>query len=142
MLPFCKSQEKVIKMKRERSLFYAFIVLASVETAGLLFFALLPSVVTVETGFLRPGDLEHLLAYTVYGFLLSGVFYRLPGPGKAWSRTLVAGCFVGIVFEFIQLFVPTRTADPVDAIVNCTGVFTGLVISRYVIPRIRKAASL
>lgn len=111
----------------DRIKFYAYLFLASAETFVLLYFSFLPSIVTTEPIFwFRPGDMEHLIAYLIYGLLLSGVFSRF--SKSKWVTILDAvliGCAVGVICETIQMFVPTRVADTTDATIDGIGVLIG-----------------
>jgi len=119
-------------MARERR-FYIYLSLAIAETIALVWFSFLPSVGFIGVGApLRPGDLEHLAAYSVYGFLLSRVFGFL-GKGKKILFTLVlplmVGSCVGVACETIQLFVPTRVADALDWLIDTLGSLLGAVLA-------------
>ncbi len=109
--------------------------LALAETIFLVWFSFLPSVsvVTPEV-LLRPGDLEHVAAYAVYGFLWAKVL------GHYWTdarkRALLAlllpaaiGSLVGGGCEFIQMFVPTRTADVMDWLADTLGSLLGALVA-------------
>jgi VanZ family protein len=109
---------------------YIYFILALVETIVLFYFSFLPSIETVgPVLWLRPGDMEHLAAYLVYGFLLNGLFSCfIKTRKKALLASIAFGCMVGISCEAIQMFVPTRVADIWDVAADGTGVLAGSVL--------------
>jgi VanZ family protein len=117
---------------KEKMKLYAYFSLAIAETFTLFWFSLLPSVTFVSTGGLRPGDIEHLAAYLVYGFLWTGFFRffaritkrRVPGI-LLLVIPLLIGSAVGATCETLQLFVPGRVADPIDWAIDTLGAFCG-----------------
>lgn len=112
--------------------FYFYLLLAAAETIALVWFSFLPSVEFARTGApLRPGDLEHFVAYGVYGFLLSRLFGHFAGRRKflfTLILPLAVGSLVGLTCETIQLFVPTRTADALDWAMDALGAFCGAAL--------------
>jgi len=117
--------------------FYIFLSLVIAETITLLWLSFLPSVPAVRTGIFRLGDLEHLIAYAVYGFLLNRVFSYNSRTKKqqllfAVILPFAVGSLVGGVCETIQLFVPTRVADVLDWGIDTFGSLAGAaVISKF-----------
>jgi hypothetical protein len=118
--------------------FYAYLSLAVAETIALIWFSSIPSAEFVPTGvLLRPGDLEHFIAYSVYGFLWSRVFVNFNEiRGKRENRILfglilplLIGSVAGAACETIQLFVPTRVADMLDWAIDAFGSFFGAAIA-------------
>ncbi|MBN2042196.1 MAG: VanZ family protein [Candidatus Aenigmarchaeota archaeon] len=110
--------------------FYAYLALALAETLFLLWFSFLPSVPTVRTDFLRGGDIEHFIAYLVYGLLWGRVFSHIgAGRRKVMIMPILIGFFVGTACESIQLFVPARMADIIDIAVDTAGAAFGAWIS-------------
>ena len=115
--------------------FYIYFLFALAETLALVWFSLLQSAGFVQTGgFLRLGDLEHFLAYAVYGFLWQRVFLNRHiatkgsrGPALIFGifLPLAIGSLVGAFCETMQFFVPTRVADPMDWAVDTLGSFCG-----------------
>ena len=59
----------------------------------------------------------------------------LPGLGRWWRLALVATLYSATI-EFIQLFVPDRSADIDDVIVNVTGALLGFAVWRLVLRRL------
>jgi VanZ family protein len=113
---------------------YLYLTLASAETIILFYFSSLPSIETVgPVIWLRPGDIEHLAVYLVYGFLLNGLFSFF---SRSWKKSLVAsiafGCMVGISCEAVQMFVPTRVADIGDVVIDGAGVLAGTLLRKII----------
>lgn len=124
-------------MKADKK-FYVYLSLAIAETIVLLWFSFIPSISFVPSGgFLRLGDLEHFVAYSVYGFLWSGgfaVFNKIRKKEKnrilfSLVLPLAIGSLVGALCETIQFFVPTRTADMFDWSADTLGSFFGAAIA-------------
>lgn len=111
--------------------FYVYFFLVVVETFVLLWFSFLPAVDFVRTGlpFLRLGDLEHLTAYVVYGFLLGRVLRYLTKGWKVVVFSLIVGSFVGGLCEISQHLLPYRTGDVIDWGVDTLGSFVGGFLS-------------
>ena len=104
-------------------------VLFTAETAFLLYMAVQPStsVPGFHLPFFRGGDFEHFLAYLVYGILGYKTFSLRFGPEKGFQAALLVCCLFGGITEGIQMFVPTRTADLVDWLVDALGAGTGVL---------------
>ncbi len=75
--------------------FYVYLLLVVAETFVLLWFSFLPSVDFIRTGFTRLGDLEHFIAYTVYGFLLHRVFGYFFSRRESVVFSVAVGSLVG-----------------------------------------------
>ncbi len=109
-----------------------YVLLFAAESIFLVYMALQPgyAVPTLHIPFLRPGDLEHFLAYLVYGLLAYGTFGQRLGGRKLVIMTL-GWCMIFAGFtEWLQVLVPTRFADPADWLVDAMGSVTGIVIAR------------
>lgn len=115
-------------MKRDRK-FYIYLLLAVSETLVLLWFSFLPSVDFVRTGFLRLGDLEHLISYAVYGFLLQRVFRYFFTGKESVIFSIVIGSFLGGFCEISQHFLPYRIGDVADWGIDTLGSFVGGFVS-------------
>ncbi|MFH1237531.1 MAG: VanZ family protein [Candidatus Aenigmatarchaeota archaeon] len=106
-----------------------FLSLALAETLALIWFSLQPSAAFVPgVGFLRLGDLEHLAAYAVYGFMWSAfllTYKKKPGVAMAILLSLAIGSAIGALCETLQFFVPTRVADPLDWAIDSAGSLCG-----------------
>lgn len=119
-------------MKTDRMLYF-YLSLLIIETVALFWFSFLPFVDLVDTGgLLRPGDFEHMLAYVVYGFLVSrvlGYYMRGLERWKVVLASVLIGSLVGGLCEGIQLFVPTRAGDVIDCLIDTMGSFAGALLS-------------
>ena len=103
---------------------FLFPALAFLYTALLLLFSTVPVETVPGTGATLPrmGDLDHFLSYLLYGFLLS------LSLSKKRYHPLIIGIFIGILTEFMQIFIPSRTFDPLDMVSNILGVAVGIVL--------------
>ena len=114
---------------KQRTLACIFISLAIAETLALVWLSLQPSADFLpRVGFLRLGDLEHLAAYVVYGFMWSAFFLthkKRPGVAMTILISLAIGSAVGALCETLQFFVPTRVADPFDWAIDSLGSLCG-----------------
>jgi len=101
------------------------------ESAFLIYMAFQPgyAVPTFHFPFLRGGDLEHFLAYLVYGFLGFRTFSLRFGSRKSLLASLLFCSLFGGLTEGIQAFVPTRFADPADWLLDAIGSCAGIAIS-------------
>ena len=121
---------RVVHSLRERDrVFYIYLLLAIAETSVLLWFSFAPSVDFVRTGFMRLGDLEHLIAYAVYGFLLAKVLGYFARGWKVVLFSLILGTFVGGFSEAVQHFLPYRVGDVADFFIDSAGTAAGALIS-------------
>ncbi len=80
-----------------------------------------------SSGWVPPDKLVHGVLYWILGGLLAAGRRRAgarPGPGLL----LLAGALVGLVDEWSQQFVPTRSSDPLDWIADLAGVLTGFLL--------------
>ena len=96
--------------------FYIVLALVVIETAALIWFSFLPGVEFIETGeFLRPGDLEHFVAYFVYSLLLNRLFcYFVLNRKERLFLSFMTASFAGGILETAQFFLPYRTGDVID----------------------------
>lgn len=105
-----------------------FILLLIAESITLLYLSTVPyleSIPISQLVFLRPGDLEHSIAYLIYGFLAFSSFRF----GKKWYLAGIIASFFGILNEAIQAFTPGRVADPIDILNNSMFGFLGAYAS-------------
>jgi hypothetical protein len=114
--------------------FHFYLSLALAETIALVWFSSIPSAGFVGTGgLLRTGDLEHFVGYAAYGFLWSMAFaartrtFKTKGSAILYTVVLpaVLGALVGASCELIQIYVPTRVADPLDFAIDAAGSLCG-----------------
>lgn len=98
---------------------------------------------SVQAGMLPPDvDLVspagHFCEYLVFGALwLNAWRTRLALPWAAWTSVVCASLY-GISDEIHQIFVPGRTADPIDWLVDTCGAALGALIAYAVICRLAK----
>lgn len=111
---------------------YLFPVLFAAESAFLLYMALQPgyAIPSFHFPFFRGGDLEHFLAYLVYGFLGYRTFSLKFIPRQSLLISLAFCAMFGALTEGLQAFVPTRFADPMDWLVDAIGSSAGALSSR------------
>lgn len=48
--------------------------------------------------------------------------------GWRWSRVVLAGAFLSVLIEFLQIFIPGRDANITDVVFNATGAFAGIAL--------------
>ena len=87
------------------------------------FYSLIPQTERVETGV--PGKLEHVLAYSVTGFLLGLSFRSKKGPLLA----VVILSSLASLLEFLQQWAPGRHPRVSDAIVGAGAGALGAVVA-------------
>jgi len=99
--------------------------LVLLESAVILFFSF-QSIAVMPAGPLRTGDIEHLVAYFVYGSLL---YLSALKPGKrALLAALLTGSLFGLLNEIIQGFLPYRSMDFFDWIIDTAGTGLGALL--------------
>lgn len=73
----------------------------------------------------------HLICFFIQGYLWSGVGvkkneFSAQNP-RIWKNFLLYGILAGVVLETLQQFIPFRTFDFIDMIVNGIGALMGLL---------------
>lgn len=101
------------------------------ESALLIVSSFMPGY-SVQTGLpvLRAGDLEHLLAYTAYGLLAAAVLSNKFSGKRLILSVALLSLSIAVLTESIQLFVPGRMGDPIDASIDVAGSVIGLFLYR------------
>jgi VanZ family protein len=112
--------------------------------AGILFLSLTPQAQNGQTNGesspIRIDYLQHFIAY----FILAVLFYIWKSNNKYQLRNALVVIFLagGLAFagisEVLQIYLSSRTCNPVDFIFNALGILTGIVLSYLLIPNIRK----
>jgi len=107
-----------------------YVYLLVLETAALFWFSLTPPIVMIKTGLFRTGDIEHFIAYSVYGFLWLKSLYiwkgkKFEGKKRLILFSVLMGSAIGGLLEVMQYFVPYRTADMLDWAVDAIGSLAG-----------------
>ena len=121
-------ESEVENVKRDKK-FYVYLSLVIIETLGILWFSFIPTMDFVDTGVMRLGDLEHLIAYAVYGFLLQRFFVYFFSKRKSLILSVMVGSFVGGSSEIIQYMLPYRIGDVIDWIIDSIGCSLGSLTS-------------
>lgn len=68
----------------------------------------------------------HFVKYALLGFLIFfSQLNRSPLTKSAWALAL--GFAIGFTDESLQRFIPNRIFDPADILLNCSGVFFGVL---------------
>lgn len=74
----------------------------------------------------------HWVVFTIQSYLWCGVGQKNKTPSlstlRIWINFLVFGVGVGIILEYSQQFIPFRSFDYLDMIVNVLGAISGLLI--------------
>ena len=115
-------------------------VLFTIDSVLLLYLAILPAAVLPSTGLALPrvGDLEHYLAYLVWGGLLSFLALTRERKFKGLALVLLLGLNFTFVTELVQYLIPTRNFDFIDWGIDMLGVLTSSVILYFL--RVRNAS--
>ena len=81
--------------------------------------------------------LLNFFGFIPLGVLLSATLFRLGGRSERHSITitLAAGFFVSLFIETVQAWMPDRSSDIQDLILNTAGALTGAVICKYFLIR-------
>lgn len=79
--------------------------------------------------------LQHLIAYSILGFLIARAFFYQNRYAN-WKKNflwmaIIIGIFYGIMDEFHQYFVPGRFTDILDALADSIGTILGALLFRY-----------
>lgn len=73
----------------------------------------------------------HLISFLIQGYLWSGVGVRknqiTSSNPRIWLNFVLFGILAGIVLEALQQFIPNRTFELMDMIVNGLGASLGLL---------------
>ena len=92
----------------------------------------LPQRIVVEYTFKLSDKLLHTGHYMLYGFTLIWAFLgprELPGAFKrAYLKAIGVGALVGILDEFYQSFIPSRTSSGWDALADTVGIVIAGVV--------------
>lgn len=73
----------------------------------------------------------HWLVFVIQAYLWAGIGIKEGKQNKTrvWLNFLIFGIATGIVLEYLQQYIPYRTFDYLDMIVNVIGAITGLLIN-------------
>lgn len=116
------------------------LILLLVETITLLYLAVLPYGISfiepVGIRYLRPSDIEHTIAFAVWGVLFVLTFNNsIPNKRNLYLLGIIGAALLGIWCETLQFFIPTRWADLFDVYFDGLGGFLGVgvfyVVKRY-----------
>ena len=91
--------------------------------AATVLISLVPSSLRPETG-LPSGNIEHLVWYGLFGFLMAGL--RRPMSNAWWLAGFIVA-FAGLM-EFGQVLVPSRSASFEDFMISAVGGVLGVLI--------------
>lgn len=97
----------------------------------ILFAMLTPGNNFPDPSFKFEDKLIHVICFGTLSFLWCGVGVKRESvkglEGRVLTNFLIFGIAVGIVLECAQLYIPFRSFDYMDMIVNVIGGFTGLL---------------
>lgn len=125
------SNLNLVEMVEKEPKFFIYSSLVVIESLALIYFSLQTYQVFPEfrLPFTRPGDLLHFIAYFFYGFFLSKAFGFLNGNKKlVFISAFIFGSLFGGLNETIQYFVLGRFSDPIDFLINASGVGFSLLL--------------
>ena len=71
----------------------------------------------------------HIFEYLVLGILLLSGFFSEKKPRKSTIYALLAGALYAASDETHQIFIPGRTASPIDVGIDTFGVLAGIAVS-------------
>ena len=108
-------------LKKKDAMFEAYVLLFVLETLFLLWFSILPSLGMMNPPVLRIGDMEHFIVYFVYAIIATRIASYYTKSWKVLAIPFIVCSVVGGVCEFIQVFVPQRTGDYMDLVVDIAG---------------------
>ncbi len=115
--------------RRGASLFYWALLFS--YSAAIFFFSAQSDLPHLKTDFYDLDKLEHLAAYTVWGFLFS-LALRSSWPGWRFWPGILAACLAGLFYgasdEIHQMFVPNRHASLADLATDGIGALLGAVL--------------
>ena len=116
---------------------------ASIAYACLIFYAssLSSAPETIRPFFLDLDTLAHFMEFALFGALLFMTFAH--AGWRPWDAPTAAalGMAYGAVDEIHQMFVPGRSADPIDGAVDALGVLVAVLVLAYLDRRIYPSAS-
>jgi VanZ family protein len=93
------------------------------------FYLVMPEEIEISL-WIRPGDIvENLILFLPIGFL-----YRMTGGGRRGA--ILLGVALSASVEFVQIFIPVRTASPVDLVSNALGAALGVWLYDRIVARI------
>ena len=117
------------------------LVLLIIATLTLLYLSLIKAP-TIRIGPDTQNRVMHFLAYFVYSAL--AVMWRVtsrPG-GTRWVIFLEASppaAALGVLLEWLQLYIPNRDSDPIDAFCNIAGALIGGFVIGFLARRNRRS---
>lgn len=88
----------------------------------------------------RFSEVAHFTEYLVLGMLLFGAL-KTSGWRRAALLALVAASLYGVTDEIHQAFVPQRTPDPMDWVIDSLGAGAGVALASFSAARARAALS-
>ncbi len=113
------SVQKLNAFAKKHRLYLAAAVL---EAFGILVLSVIPSV----GGGINSGVVAHGCAYGIFSFTIA-----LSCRAAAWNYPIMSGAFLagafGAVIELIQFFIPYRSCEPGDLVINCCGAGLAMV---------------
>ena len=102
-----------------------------IETVLLFYFSVASLPAAEPAPGLRLGDMEHFVAYLIYGILAERVLSYTKFRNHRWSLALLIAVAVGGLNEVIQAFVPGRVTDVLDFAYDGAGAIVGVTIFRF-----------
>jgi len=77
----------------------------------------------------------HVFEYLILGMLLLSGFFSQKKPGKSVIYSLLIGALYAASDETHQIFIPGRTASPLDVAIDTVGVLAGITLSFILLSR-------
>ncbi|MBU0530528.1 MAG: VanZ family protein [Candidatus Aenigmatarchaeota archaeon] len=107
---------------------YTFTILFLLETFFLFYYSIQIITIVEPTPGFRLGDIEHIVAYLVYGLLAERMLSYTRFRQHRWHLAILISIAVGGLNEFIQSFVPGRFTDLIDLSYDVIGSIIGASI--------------
>ena len=121
----------IIKSAMNKKHVYYFLLL--LESLILIYMSLQPSYyVPTIPGFLifRSGDIEHLIAYIIYGFLMERSLLNMGVKKHRYMLAIFLASAFAAGTELIQALVPNRFPDFIDWLIDSIGIVFGVFICK------------
>jgi len=113
------------------------LVLLIIATLVLLYLSLIKAP-TIRIGPDTQNRVMHFLAYFVYAGVV-GMWRVTSKPGRTrWKIFLEASlpaAAYGTLLEWLQLYIPNRDSDPIDALCNIAGALIGGVVISFLVAK-------
>ena len=88
-----------------------------------------------DFGYTVPDFIAHFSVFLVLTFLLTGIFHLKDKDHINWNQLFIAAIFVSmgynIITEIVQIFIPGRSFEYKDLVVNFVGSIMGFITYKF-----------